>query len=156
MFLYSCSNEEVEFNQLNQSECKILFNKQLFNGIAIIRHENGEIQQRIEIKNGKTHGDFKTYDFSGGLLTQGRIEDTQYEEALLKIWFEGENTDGTQIFYTIIFCGKSMFMSEKHKQIIRNLKDSLDVNENNVGVILCDRQLKSKNYNYYEYGDLGR
>ncbi len=96
--LVSCDSSETELGEFNQKGCLIYSqDEELFNGVIITRHENGEVSQRIQVENGKIKGEFTTYDYSGGLLSQGETFESDYDNIHDKKWVEGPMGDKNSV-----------------------------------------------------------
>lgn len=154
MTLFSCE-EGIDLKNIEQEGCLIYDNERLFNGSLIIRHENGNIQQKVNVDSGEINGSFETFDYSGGKLTHGKIIQTEKQGVYLKKWIEGPGTldEKESIFFTIQLCRENMIINYQDSLYIIDISRSLKVENEKIGIFISDKQLKPNNSRYIGYND---
>ena len=151
--LFSCKRNELEFESVNQYDCLIYLDKERFNGIVVTKHENGEVAQKINVVNGEIKGEYTSFDYSGGILSQGEVLSTLYENVYLKRWVEGglEKKSNPKYFYTIFFCKEIDSFNEFDREAVHIIIENYNIDIENLDILLGDRQINPIKRRYYDY-----
>jgi len=154
----SCNKHEIELNEIEQKDCLLYYNDALFTGKLIVRHENGKVQQLHNVLNGELNGKYKTFDYSGGLLTNGEVVFNNQKGVIIKKWIEGiepSKTINSDEFYTICFCKENTVFDVNDSFVVELLKDSLNIQGSQIGILIGDKAIKPDKKLYFNYLDLG-
>jgi antitoxin component YwqK of YwqJK toxin-antitoxin module len=153
VFFLLLSCQRVEYDEIKQENCLIYHDDKPYSGSLIVRHENGEVQQKINVKDGQLTGDYEIFDYSGGKLSHGKIFRTKKKNIYIKKWTEGPGSlnEKSSVYYTILICDKNIEINSEDHLFIQMLADSLNVNYRKIGVLLSDKLLKSDQANYFDF-----
>jgi hypothetical protein len=151
LILASC--RPVDFEDIEEKDCKIYLDDNLFTGNLVYRHDNGRVSKEVNVLNGIVSGHYKNYDYLGGVLEEGVVFSSGFKDVRLKKYVEGAKIKGeeSRYFYTIGFCKDDFELNSQVMLIIEQIKDSFEINPNDLGVYISNSQIYSEQYLFFGY-----